>query len=117
MVGEGKGPGVLDRDSGELLQLRGRARKGLLRGRPRLEEALVAGEQEAPLARLQVDDQPLQRAGRHQHQLGVPGQVGCFLLLGHGEEQQRERAADEQREQPAREEDPGREPSSPHDAQ
>ena len=117
VVGDRLGPGVLGGDSGEPFQFPGRAGKGLLRGLPRLEEALVAGEQEAPLAGLQVDDQPLQRASRHQHLLGVPGQLGRVPLVGQGRDQQRERGADEQREQSACEDDPGREPSSRHDGQ
>jgi hypothetical protein len=115
--GDGLRPGVLARYAGEPVQVTDRARERSLGGGPRLEELLGAGEQEAPLARLQVDDQPLERAGCHQHPLGVPGELQLVPLVAEGDEQHDEGAADEQREEPTREDHPGREPSTGHKAQ
>jgi hypothetical protein len=108
---------VLARHAREPLQFAHRIRERSLGVGPRLEEALVAGEQEAPLARLQVDDQTLERARRHQDPFGVLRQVQGLLLVPQGDEQDTEGAADEQREQPARDDHPGRQASSRHEAQ
>jgi hypothetical protein len=116
-LGDLLGPGVLAGDQGQPLQLPGGVRQRCLRRRPGLEEALVPGEDEAPLARLEVDDQPLEVVGRDQHPLGVPRQSRRFLLVVDGGQQHGERAAHDQREQTAREDHPGDQPSSHHQGQ
>jgi hypothetical protein len=102
---------------GKPLQVPDRGRERSLGGCPRLEEALGVGQQEAPLARLQVDDQLLEPSGGHQHAFGVPGQLQGVPLPVDGAQHRCEGASHDQREQAARDDHPGSQPSSRHQPQ
>jgi hypothetical protein len=70
-------------------------------GLPRLQEALLAGDDEPAHAGLQVDDQPLQLVGGGQHLFGVPGAPFGLAQVKDRHQQHREGGADDQRQQAA----------------
>jgi len=70
---------------------------------PRLKEILLSGDEEPALARLEVDDKPLEPVGDDEHLGGVRRARLRRAQVGDQGEQDREDGADDQREQGARE--------------
>jgi hypothetical protein len=65
---------------------------------PGPQEAFLAGDDEPPPPGLEVDDQPLQPVGDHQHLFGLPGPPLRRVQVGHRGQQNGEGGADHQRE-------------------
>jgi hypothetical protein len=74
--------------------------EGGLGAPPRVQEAVLAGDDEPALGGLQVDDPPLQQVGDLQDLLGLAGASLQGAQVGHRGQQDREGGADQQREQP-----------------
>jgi hypothetical protein len=68
---------------------------------PRLQEALLAGDDEPALAGLQVHDEPLELVRGRQHLLGVPGERFRVAQVGDRDQQHREGGGDDEREHAA----------------
>ena len=96
---------------GESLQSPGLSGEVLAGVVPRFEEALFSGDDKAALARLQVDDEPLEPVGGGEHRLGMAGQHGRLAQFGDGEDHDRERAGNEEGEQTAGDDCPAGQPS------
>jgi hypothetical protein len=100
-------------DGGELLQPPAHRGEGRLGGPPWLQEGLLPGEEEAALPGLHVHHQPLQLVRGGQHLLGAPGALFRGAHVLDGAEQHRERGADDEREQAARDDHAAGQPATP----